>query len=79
MAVLPGFNHSGLAPLMFPRDTIKTVFGRVSRSRFYYLLVWHLPVGHATEREARTDALGGLMVVGLLAGMVGVMRMLLNN
>ena len=65
------------ASVMFPRHTIKTVFGKVSRSSFYYLLIWHLPVRNASERETKADALGGLMVVGLLAGMVGVMRLLL--
>jgi len=62
---------------MFPRHPIKTVFGKVSRSRFYYLLIWHLPVRNACERETRSDALGGLMVVALLVGIVALMRLLL--
>jgi hypothetical protein len=64
---------------MFPHHLIKTIFGKVSRSGLYYLLIWHLPVGNGSDRETQMDALGGLTVVGLLAGMVGLMRLLLVN
>ena len=64
---------------MFPRHPIKTASGRASRSSLYYLLIWHLPVRHASDRESELDALGGVMVVGLLAGMVGLMRLLLTS
>lgn len=64
---------------MFPRRTIKTVFGQASRSSLYYLLIWHLPIRQAAARETGLDALGGLAVVGLLAGLVGLMRLLLTS
>ena len=42
-------------------------------------MIWNLPVHRASEMETGWDALGGVMVVGLLAGMVGVMRHLLTG
>jgi hypothetical protein len=64
---------------MFFRTAIKTVFGKVSRSGLYYLLICKLPVRRASALDTEFDALGGVLVVGLLAGLVDLMRCLLTN
>jgi hypothetical protein len=64
---------------MFFRTSIKTVFGKASRSGLYYLLICKLPVRRATDTETESDALGGVLVIGLLAGLVDLMRCLLTN
>ena len=58
---------------------MKSVFGKVSRSGLYYLLIWQLPVRRASVRDDTADALGGLTVVGLSLGIMILMRCLLTN
>jgi hypothetical protein len=72
-------NNTDVLIFMFSHNMMKTVFGKVSRSRLYYLLICHLPVRHASDSETGRDALGGVMVVCLLAGMVCLMRFLLTS
>jgi hypothetical protein len=64
---------------MFTRPTTKTVFGKVSRSGFYYFITVILPVKRPTEKDNKFDVLGGLMVVGLSTVMVILMRFMLAN
>jgi hypothetical protein len=64
---------------MFRRRMMKTFFGKVRRSSFYYLLICHLPVRRASEMETGSDVMGGVMVIVLLAEMVALMRLLLTN
>jgi hypothetical protein len=64
---------------MFSRHTMKAVSSKARRSHLYYLLIWNLPVRRASKTETGWDALGVLMVIGLLAGMVVLMRFLLTH
>jgi hypothetical protein len=54
---------------------MKTVFDRVNRSGVYYLISTLAPIN--LKRKAKFDALGGVMVVALVAGLVAVMRLIL--
>ena len=58
---------------------MKTVFGKVSRSRFYYFIFMVLPVKQATEKDNGFDALGGLLVVVLSTVMMVLMRFMLAD
>jgi hypothetical protein len=71
-------SHLG-SPLMFLRKTMKTVFGKINRSEFYYFIISNLPVKRVTEMETGFDFLGEMMVISLLAGVVFFMRFLLGS
>jgi hypothetical protein len=58
---------------------MKPVSPKSCRSRFYYRMIWHLPVRRPAKTERRLDALGVVMVIGLLAGMVLLMRLVLSH
>ncbi len=64
---------------MFTRPTIKSVFGKVSRSGLDHCITVILPVKHATEQDTGFDALGGLTVVGLSVVTILLMRFILGN
>lgn len=64
---------------MFIHPTKKTVFGKVSRSGFYYFIYMVLPVKPAAEKDNRFDALGGLLVVVLSIVMMVLMRFMLAD
>lgn len=64
---------------MLVRNVIKTIFRKARRSSFYYLMIWNLPVRRASDAQTGSDALGMVMVIVLLAGMVGLMRYLLTS
>ena len=64
---------------MLVHNVIKAVFRKVRRSDLYYLMIWNLRVRKASHRETGLDALGALMVIGLLAGLVVLMRHLLTG
>jgi hypothetical protein len=54
---------------------MKTTINKVRRSRAYYLMI---PILHGNEaRNAHLDTLGAAVVVGLLLGIVSLMRMIL--
>lgn len=58
---------------------MKIVFGKVKRSDLDYLLICRLPVRRASAWQTGADALGGVIVLILLAEMVGLMRLLLTH
>jgi hypothetical protein len=60
---------------MSARKMIKTVYGRANRSGFHNLVcpIRHMP--HAPE--AKFDAVGGWIIIGLSAGMILLMRLIL--
>jgi hypothetical protein len=62
---------------MFTHKLMKAVFGKVNRSSFHYFLTSVLPVSRAPE--AGFDVLGVVMVVSLSAGVVLLMRLILEN
>lgn len=62
---------------MFWQRTMKTVFGNVNRSGFYYFISSNLPVRRASETETGLDALGGVTVVGLSGLTIILMRLIL--
>jgi len=61
------------------RNVIKTIFRKARRSGLFYLMICKLPVRRASEAQTGSDALGMVMVILLLAGMVGLMRYLLTS
>ena len=79
MAALAAPHHTDHRTHMLVRNVIKTIFCKVRRSGLFYLMIWDLPVRRASERETGWDALGVVVVVGLLAGLVGFMRYLLTS
>jgi len=68
-----------IATHMLVRNVIKAVFRKAKRSGLFYLMIWNLPVRRASETETGWDALGAVMVIVLLAGMVVLMRLYLTN
>jgi hypothetical protein len=64
---------------MLVRKVIKAVFRKVRRSGLYHLMICNLRVQNASHRETGWDALGALVVITLLAGLVYFMRHLLTN
>lgn len=62
---------------MFTANAIKTILSKANRSDFFYFIVSNLPVRHASDAENRFDLMGEMVVVGLLAGLVILMRSLL--
>jgi uncharacterized protein (DUF2062 family) len=62
---------------MSTHELVKTVFGKESRSGFHNFLTAKLPASRAPE--AGFDVLGTILVVGLLMGMVLMMRLILTN
>ena len=77
--VLAADSHDDHRTNMFIRNVIKTVFCKVKRSSFYYLMIWNLPVRRASETQTGSDALGAVMVIVLLGGMVVLMRLYLTS
>ena len=55
---------------------MKTVVNKVNRSGVYYLMT--TVVSNDEARSARSDTLGTLVVVLLLLGVVGLMRLVLT-
>jgi hypothetical protein len=53
----------------------KTLFGKVGRSGFHWLLTPVLP--RKRGPETKHDALGGLIVIGLSIGLILLMRFIL--
>jgi len=62
---------------MLTHEHMTTAFGKVKRSGFHHFLTSVLPVKRTAEAEL--DALGGVMVVILLAGALLLMRLILAN
>lgn len=62
---------------MPPNEMTKAVLSKVKRSGFHHFLTAILPVSRAAE--AQLDVLGGVMVVGLSATVVLLMRLILIN
>lgn len=56
--------------------TMKTTVCKVKRSGIYYLMIPIAPVNEA--RSARFDIWGAAVVVTLLLGIAGLMRLVLN-
>jgi len=71
--------HTDHRTHMLVRKVIKATFRKVKRSGLYYLMICNLPVRRASETETGWDALGAVMVIGLLAGMVILMRIYLTG
>jgi len=55
---------------------MKTTLSKVRRSGVYYLMTTIAPINEA--RSAQLDTWGAAMVVALLFGMVGLMRVILT-
>ncbi|HEV2694198.1 MAG TPA: hypothetical protein VG347_14985 [Verrucomicrobiae bacterium] len=64
---------------MFSRRMMKAGSHKARRSHFYHLMIWHLPVRRTAQTERRLDALGVVIVIGLLAGMLLLMRFVLSH
>ena len=64
---------------MFLPRKMKTVFGKMGRSGFFYFIMTKLPVRRASETETALDVLGVVLVVSLSAATVFLMRFLLIN
>ncbi len=62
---------------MFAREMMKTVFGKVNRSGFHHFANPVPPRKRVSETGF--DALGGLMIVSLSAGLAVLMRLILAN
>jgi len=67
----------GLTSYMFARALMKTAAGKTSRSGCNHFIIAPLPF--EPEPRKHFDILGAVMVVGLFAGLVVLMRMLLAN
>ena len=62
---------------MSARKIIKTVCGRANRSGFHHLVC---PVRHAHHApEAKFDAVGAGIIIGLSVGTILLMRLILTN
>ncbi len=79
MDFLSAGKHICTYAFMSSRKTIVTVSGRGGRSGFYHSTLSHLPARRDSEMETRFDVLGGIMVVGLLAGVVILMHFILAD
>lgn len=55
---------------------MKTTIGKLKRSGIYYLMIPLAPVDEV--RSAQFDICGAAIVVGLLLGIAGLMRFVLN-
>ena len=55
---------------------MKTIVSKVNRSGIYYLMTTIAPINEA--RSARFDIWGAVIVVALLIGTAGLMRLILN-
>jgi hypothetical protein len=65
---------------MFDRNMVKTVFGSVNRSDFYYLITSIRSLLHTNHGpDTRFDAVGGVMVISLSAGIVVLMRLMVAH
>ncbi len=62
---------------MFTRALMKTAAGKASRSGCHHFIIATLPFEPAPRKH--WDILGVVMVAGLFAGLVVLMRMLLAN
>ena len=62
---------------MFTHKKMRAVFAKVDRSDFHRLITPVLPINR--KPETKFDAWGGLMVVGLSAGMMVLMRLALAH
>ncbi len=62
---------------MFILEKTKAAFGETNRSEFFHFLTSVIPIHH--RWETRFDALGGVMVVGLWAGIVFLVRVVLTD
>ncbi len=65
-----------LAWYLLGRTVMKTVVNKVNRSGVYYLMTTVVSTDEA--RNARSDTWGTLVVVLLLLGVVGLMRLVLT-
>jgi len=65
-----------LAWFLLGRTVMKTVVNKVNRSGVYYLMTTVVSTDEA--RSARSDTWGTLVVVLLLLGVVGLMRLVLT-
>lgn len=64
---------------MILQRTMKTVFGKMCRSGFFYFIMAKRPVRRPSETETGMDALGALVVIGLWSGILILMRLLLTS
>jgi hypothetical protein len=55
---------------------MKTTFGKVKRSGLYYLMAASVPLNEV--RSARFDIWGAVVVVALLLGAIGLMKLVLT-
>jgi len=55
---------------------VKFVVRKIQRSNIYHLLNTIIPINH--RRKAESDALGIVIIVGLIVGMVSLVRMILG-
>ena len=49
---------------------------KIQRSNIYHLLNTVIPINH--RQKAESDALGIVIIVGLIVGMVSLVRLILN-
>jgi hypothetical protein len=55
---------------------VKFVVRKINRSNIYHLLNTIIPCNHKVKAEC--DALGIMIIVGLIIGMVSLVRLILN-
>jgi hypothetical protein len=67
----------GLTSYMFARALMKTAAGKTSRSGCHHFIIAPLPFERA--RRNHFDIVGGVVVAGLFASALVLMRMLLAN
>ena len=61
---------------MLGNNSMKTTAGKIRRSNVYYLMTKSGPINE--DRNARSDIFGIVVVVVLLLGVVGLMRLVLS-
>ena len=64
---------------MLGRKNMKRICGSANRTGFHHFVSSILPVRQATKTEIGLDVLGGVVVVGLIAGMAVLMHLVLAN